>query len=151
MECHTKTLEDLTGCSFKTIKKKLSSAGVSPVKVSAKGTFYESGEALKAIYTGQAQEELNLQEERAKLAKAQTEKTQCETEKLKQNLVNAEDVVSEWSKYINNTRSKLLLLPTKMSKDLKGISETKDIERILEDAIFECLTGLSIGGFDGGE
>ncbi len=150
MDCHTKTLEDLTGCSFKTIKKKLSSVGISPVKVSQKGTFYDSGEALRAIYAGQAQEELNLQEERAKLAKAQTEKTQYETEKLKKNLVSAEDVVSEWSKYINNVRSKLLLLPTKMSKDLKGITEAKDIERILEDAIYECLTDLSRGGFDGG-
>ena len=146
MECNLRELEELTGASFKTLKKRLEKAGLEPVKTTPKGNFYNPQEALKAIYTEQNSEELNLQEERAKLARAQTEKTQYEADKMKEKLICAEEVKTAWAKYINNVRSKFLLLPLKISKDLKGISETKDIENILEENIYLCLVELSQGG-----
>ena len=81
MHCNLKQLEDLTGITFKTLKKKLEAADVEPVKTSPKGNFYDSVQALKALYLNQSTEELDLQKERAKLAQAQTKKTILEAKK----------------------------------------------------------------------
>ena len=65
-------LENVTGITFKPIKKRLE--GLEPVKIQGVKKIYDTKEALPLIYQIKDQSTLDLDQERAKLAKAQTQK-----------------------------------------------------------------------------
>jgi hypothetical protein len=138
-----KDLEVITGKTFKTLKKKLEN--LDPVRVTPKGNFYDSRQALPLLYEAKHEGDLDLSHERAKLANAQTEKTIIETEKLKERFVLVEEVRREWESKVLVTRAKLLLLPKKIAFDIKGMTDVHDIEERLEEYIHEALTELSQG------
>ena len=87
--------------------------------------------------------DLNLVDERARLAKAQADKTEMEVEVLKENLLAADSVLSEWQACIASCRAKLLSLPTKLAFKISNIDETHEIERFLKHSINESLIELS--------
>ena len=136
-------LEELTGFTFKTLKKKL--YGIAPAKKDTHGNFYALKEILPSLYLTKDDGSLNLSEERARLAKAQAEKTEYELGRMKEELLPANDIETLWVKYIVNVRSKLLLLPKKLAKELKGITDIKTIEQKLEEHIYINLTELGQG------
>ena len=72
-------LTELTGKTYRTIKRRLNESGVEPVAKQVNTILFESTEALNAIYCDiKNKGELDLQQERAKLAKRQTEKTKIQ-------------------------------------------------------------------------
>lgn len=135
-------LGTLTGRGYRKIKEIL--AGVEPEQ-KGKEFLYDAYKVLPLIFRSKSEGELDLSHERAKLANAQTEKTIIETEKLKERYIPIEDVRKEWESKVLNTRTKLLLMPKKMSAELRGLTELQDIEDRLEDYIFNALTELSRG------
>ncbi len=66
-------LAELTGMSYRTIKKKISAAGIEPEKGKGNTYLFDSKTVLPVLYkTKESLDELDLQEERAKLAREQT-------------------------------------------------------------------------------
>lgn len=143
IELNLRQLEDLTSFTYKTLKKKL--VDVKPSKIENRGNFYSLKDVLPYLYQNKEDGSLDLSEERARLAKAQAEKTEYELQKMKRELLPSEEVETLWQKYISNIRSKILLLPNKVSRDLKGLEDEKEIEQIIENEVFNSLTGLSKG------
>lgn len=85
----------------------------------------------------------DLVSERARLAKAQADKTELEVEVMRENLLPAEDVLQEWQACVTACRAKLLAIPTKSAFQIVNLQETHEIERFLKRAISETLTELS--------
>lgn len=137
-------LEALTGITFKTLKKRLAAHKVKPKENSAKGNFYDPHEAFPALYKpadglGSASD---LATEQARLAKARTEKTQIETERMMGTLVDKDVWCKEWSVLLVEFKDKLLAAPLKLVTQLKG-KTTEEMYEILVKNMKEILNDLA--------
>ncbi len=88
---------------------------------------------------------LDLQQEKAKLAKMQTEKAAIQIAEMKGELVDAEEVKESWITMITACRAKLLALPTKIAGDVFGVNTQAEIQAIIKREIYQALTELSKG------
>lgn len=62
-------------------------------------------------------------------------------------LVDIHTVAQVQSEVNSNIKSKLLSLPGKLAQRLTGLQATREIEEMLKDEIYECLTELSQGKY----
>lgn len=85
---------------------------------------------------------LNLNTERARLAKEQADKTTLENQKLRGELVDVDRVAQEWERIATAVKSKLLSLPTKAAPILQGNDSIPDIQDTLDNLIREALEEL---------
>lgn len=82
-------------------------------------------------------------QERARLIKAQADKTELEVATLKSELVPVDVVESDWLNHVSACRSRLLAIPSKSAFQIATLKEPDEIERFLKRAINEALAELS--------
>jgi len=87
--------------------------------------------------------------ERARLLKAQADKTELEVGTLKGNLLQIEQVESSWLTMVTSCRSRLLTIPSKSAHQIAALKEPQEIERFLKRTIYEALAEL--GNYDENE
>ncbi len=98
---------------------------------------------VREIAAGRAKVgDLDLQEERARLAKEQADAKEMENEVLRGSLVAIEDVALSMEKQLTRVRTKLLAVPTKVAPEAHASSNVKEVQQLLEDAIIEALNEL---------
>jgi len=141
-------LEELTGVTFKTLKKRLKE--VEPVRKVRNTSLYRGKDALPAIYQVDSPEAWNLNKERAKLAAAQAKKAErdiaradIELAKLKEKLVDVEIFEAEYSKIITAFKDKVLSIPAKVCKTVTKCTDEPQNYKTLTDACYETLSELS--------
>ncbi len=134
-----------TGKAYRTIKGRLNDAGLEPER-SGNKLLYDSAEALEAIFTTGTPDgdNLDLQQERAKLAKKQAEKAELQIAQMKGQLVDVDEVSEAWTKYISNCRAKLLSMPAKISAEVVG-ADLAATQNIIKREVYAALTELSRG------
>ena len=81
----------------------------------------------------------DVQEERARLTKAQADERELMVAKLRGELIDADDVQRIWSEYIGNCRAKLLSLPTKAAHHVLSVDNYAEAEQIIKDLVYEAL------------
>ena len=81
--------------------------------------------------------------ERARLIKAQADKTELEVATMRNQLVAIESVETDWLQHISACRMRLLALPTKTAFQIAVMTEPAEIERFLKHSIYEALTELA--------
>ncbi len=81
--------------------------------------------------------------ERARLIKAQADKTELEVATMRNQLVAIESVETDWLQHISACRMRLLALPTKTAFQIAVMQEPTEIERFLKHSIYEALTELA--------
>ena len=81
--------------------------------------------------------------ERARLLRAQADKTELEVAVLRGNLVPIEKVESDWMTIIMAARSRLLAIPSKTAFQIAALKDPHEIERFLKRLIYEALTELA--------
>lgn len=81
--------------------------------------------------------------ERARLIKAQADKTELEVATMRNQLVAIDTVETDWLQHISACRMRLLALPTKTAFQIAVMTEPAEIERFLKRAIYEALTELA--------
>jgi phage terminase Nu1 subunit (DNA packaging protein) len=92
-------LSDLTGQSYRTIKKRLTEAGLKPVQEAEKrglAILFESADALPILYRKGCDIDaglLDLSQERAQLAKEQSRRLQRENDVEERKLIPLEELV----------------------------------------------------------
>lgn len=110
-----------------------------------KHEYYKLSEVVDALLYGGSR--LDLQQERAKLAKRQTEKTKIQIEQMKGDLVPANEVSEAWAALVAAMRARLLSIPTKaapMVVVIEDQNKAKDIiKKHVNDALAELHTELS--------
>ena len=84
--------------------------------------------------------------ERARLTKAQADKTELEAAELAGHLVRVDEVEVEWSRMLGSVRSRLLSLPTKAAPRARTALNDEEAAALIEAEILEALQELSTDG-----
>ena len=112
-------ISDLTGASWRTVRKRLDAAGLSPTRDGA-ADMWESTTALRAVLVEAKPNGLDPQQERARKDAAQALKTEMENQRRAGELMVAADAAAAWAAHISAAKTKLLSLPTKLPPLLEG-------------------------------
>jgi hypothetical protein len=146
-------LEQLTGISYRTLKKRL--VDLDPSFKDGNSIFYDPKEALPLIYKATEEKRipfglgfdptgLDPQTEKAKLDKARREKILIETRILKKELIPADQVENTWADIAVAIRSKILGMPTKIAPKVAALKgDVQKIEAELKSNCREICEELS--------
>lgn len=110
-------LADLTGFSWRTVKRRLTDAGVTAVGKHGNADLFDSRAALLALYE-QPSDDPDFEDQRQRLAAAQAEKVEHENAVRRGDLVRRDDAVKFWTDCIASARARLLRLPSDCARDL---------------------------------
>lgn len=81
--------------------------------------------------------------ERARLLKAQADKTELEVKAMNGELIAADEVESLWSGLVASFRSRLLALPVRCAHKVMSLKTYQEIESTLRAHVFEALSELA--------
>lgn len=146
-------LTELTGKAYRTLKNKMDAAGIQPAGV-AEGpggaNLWESKEVLPALYAGTVSVDgdgraLDLNAERARLAKEQADKVELDNAERRKRLLPAESVESAWVTMITNAKTKLTGLPSKLAALSNDPEEGRRLFHESKSIVDEVLTELGRG------
>lgn len=123
----------------RTIGKAISSGGVKPIRKKGRVKYYSLADVVNALFnTG----ELDLEQERAKLAKKQQEKINIQIEQMQGDLVPAGEVKKAWTMLVAAMRARLLSIPTKAAP-LVIVADTQgEAKEILRKQVHDALNEL---------
>ena len=128
-------VERLTGLAFKTIKRRI--GDVKPEIKEGASHFYSLRKLVPLIISREKNDALDLSNERAKLAAAQTEKTELVVAQMKAKLVPVEDIEEILTKLFTSIRAKILALPSRLEAQKPSQAE---IYHVMRDEIHAILT-----------
>ena len=86
--------------------------------------------------------------ERARLTRAQADRTELEAQELRGDMVPAEAIIDEWGRMIGSMRMRLLSIPTKAAPRVRGAMSDVEASKLLEVEVVEALQELSDDGLD---
>lgn len=86
--------------------------------------------------------ELNLSEERARLAKEQADAKEMENAVERGDLVYIEDVAKQIENQLTKVRTRLLSVPTKVAPEAHACASVREVQGVIEQAIIEALNEL---------
>ncbi len=106
------------------------------------GTY--NGPSIVAYYVSKmAGDELDLNRERARLAKEQADRTALSNAVARGDVIPSAVALQQWSDHIVAARAKLLAMPTKLGPQLINISEVNLIAAAIKAAVIESLDELA--------
>lgn len=85
----------------------------------------------------------DLHTERARLVKAQADKTEIEVAEMGRALIPAERVIAAWQQLVAEFRAKCLALPSRLAPQLAGNHAIQDIKESIAGGVREALEELS--------
>jgi hypothetical protein len=88
----------------------------------------------------------NYEQERARLTKAQADKTELEARELRGEMVRAEDVIESWGRMLGALRSRLLSIPSKSAPRARAAENDEQAAKLVEVEVLEALQELSDDG-----
>jgi len=103
---------------------------------------------LKGVGVDAAGQRYDYEQERARLTKAQADKTELEAGELRGYMVRTEWVTEEWQRMLGNLKQRLLSLPTKAAPRVRGALSDAEAAALLESEVLEALQELSSDGLD---
>jgi hypothetical protein len=102
------------------------------------------GPALVAFYLQkQTGSDLDLNKERARLAKEQADRTGLQNAIARGDVIPSADAVRQWSSHVTAARAKLLSLPTKLAPRLTAQTDVNHIAESIRSAVYESLDELA--------
>lgn len=98
---------------------------------------------IREVAAGRAKVgDLDLQAERARLAKEQADAKEMENAIERGELVYIEDVAKQVEGQMTKVRTKMLAIPTKYAPELHTLATAREVQLVLEEAITEALNEL---------
>lgn len=85
---------------------------------------------------------LDLQAERARLAKEQADQKEMENAVERGDLVYINDIVKQFEDQLQKAKVKVLAVPTKVAAEVHAAKEVKECKEIIEEAVKEALSEL---------
>ena len=99
---------------------------------------------IRAVASGRSRQgDLDLQAERARLAKEQADAKEMENAIERGELVYIDDVARQIENQLTKVRTKLLAIPTKAAPECQSVATVGEVRDIIEAAIIEALNELS--------
>lgn len=84
--------------------------------------------------------------ERARLTKAQADKTELEAKELRGEMIRAEHVIEAWARMLGAMRARMLSLPQKAAPRARGAMSDEEAATLIEAEVLEALQELSDDG-----
>lgn len=137
-------LADLTGMTWRTVRKRLVERGVEPKSRTPKSALFDSGEALAALYERAALDagELNPEQERARRDKEAADKLAMENGLRRGELLDANLIGEDVARWLTVFRSAMLRAPTKLAP-LVNPEKPGMARALIETELHQILTELS--------
>lgn len=134
MDVNINQLMEMTGKSFRTIKKKLDTAKVDVVRSDGRSDFYPCQVALEALY-----EQTEKARENLLMAKANREMAEIELARLRGELVEATEVDTEWARIGTLVKNKVLGIASKMKQRYSNVTieQYEYLDQLLREALEE--------------
>lgn len=112
------------------------------------GNEYETADCIRWFANRDAGGDgaLDLNQERARLAKAQADKTTLEAAELKGEMVRYEEISAHWTNRAAACRSRLLTIPSKIAPRVRAAVNDFEAAATLEVEICEALEEISGDG-----
>lgn len=85
----------------------------------------------------------DLHTERARLVKAQADKTEIEVAEMGRALIPAKRVIEAWEQLVAAFRARCLALPSKLAPQLAAVNEIREIQHHIAGGVREALEELS--------
>lgn len=135
----------LLGISEQALWKAVKDRGCPVLKVGGPGkpNVYHWPDVIAWRVQDLMPEELDLNAERARLAKEQADKTALENAVRRGQMVDALVVVNEWTDQIAAARSRLLATPTKLAPQLVGLQDANVVALAIRTEIYAALAELA--------
>jgi phage terminase Nu1 subunit (DNA packaging protein) len=135
-------LARLSGLDRATVRRRLQ--GLSPTK-EGKALLYPVTEALRLLLLAGTETDtpLDPRAEQAALHRARRQMIELEKAQREGQLLDREDVRSEWLKRIGIARSRLLSVPSRTAHQVVGKSDERQIENIIRTEIYQALSDLA--------
>lgn len=138
---HRETAQ-LLGISEQALWKAVKERGC-PVRGRAgKETLYDWREVLVWRISDLMPDDLDLNRERARLAKAQADRTEQDLAVRRGELIPVGAVLQQWSDVLAAVRAKLLSMPSKLGPQLVSISDAGIIAAAIKAVVYEALGEL---------
>lgn len=140
---HRETAQ-LLGISEQALWKAVNERGC-PVKSRGgrgKETLYDWREILAWRIEDLQPDDLDLNRERARLAKAQADKTEQDLAVRRGELLPVGAVLQQWSDVLSAVRAKLLSMPSKLGPQLVNISDASILAAAIKAVVYEALGEL---------
>lgn len=133
MEQSYNQLSTLTGISYRTIKKRLTEAGLEPLRTKGKAHLFESKEALPLLYgTDMEDDKGKLERARTALADEQTRRLKRENDVEDREVIPVEKAI-EIGQTVTKQASRIFdRLPVDMKRRIPHL-KSKDIQAIKEE------------------
>jgi phage terminase Nu1 subunit (DNA packaging protein) len=87
---------------------------------------------------------IDAHQERARLLKAQADKTEMEVRVMKRDLITVAEVKAYWAGMAVSCRARLMSFPTRGAHIATGLKEFHEVENALRDLVHEALNELSL-------
>ena len=134
-------ISDLTGASWRTVRKRLDAAGLAPTRDGA-ADMWESTTALRAVLVEAKPDGLDPQQERARKDAAMALKVEMENLRRAGQLMEASEVTAAWADHISSARSRLLAIPSKLPPLMEG-RPAAAMQALLRTEINDALRELA--------
>ncbi|MGB0890484.1 MAG: hypothetical protein ACPGWS_09390, partial [Solirubrobacterales bacterium] len=136
----TTQLASLCGRKPATVKKRLGEAGLEPARKDGRSVWWASREALPILF---GSDRLDLSAERAKLTRAQTEKTEMQLAEMRGESVPAGEVEAALVQLASTVVPRLRGVPTKVAPIAHSASSIAAAEKAIREAISEALEEIA--------
>ena len=127
--------------------QQLASQGIIPKAEKGKYDLITSTRAyikyLQERATGKDIEPQDTHIERARLVKAQADKTELEVKTMTGEFIAAIDAEVFWSGLVATFRTRMLVLPSRCAKAILQLKSFNEIEQLLKEHVHEALSELS--------
>jgi hypothetical protein len=114
--------------------------GLKPAREDGKSRFFYMADVFRHLAHG---ENLDPQQEAAKLNKARREKLEIEKAELIGLVVNINEVADMWTEQITHMKARLLSIPSKATTQILAADTYGEAEKILKAQIREALGELA--------
>ena len=146
-------LVKLTGKSQPTINKRLALSEITPLRITGRKKLYDSTKALQAIFLNKDEwkylNELDLSQERAKLAVEQTRKIKLQNDIEEKNYAHVDELSDALQSACTIIASHLEALPLTLKKRNPNLTG-KDIE-IVRKEIAKCRNAAATAVIESGK
>lgn len=143
-------LSAASGCSQETVRRRLAMPpAIEPCRRDGKTTWYSAAEALRRILApprvagGGGGELLDLELERARLARAQTQGQELKNAEQSRLVIPRAEVLQHWAGMVLNAKEKLRSIPAVALVRVPGF--TRAMAKPLAELIDQALTELGSG------
>lgn len=137
-----------TAAAFKIAVQNFSKWDVQPAYKKGRNVYYYLPDVIDFRLNREQSDKpkLDLAQERAQLAKAQTERVRLDIEITKGNLLHREVIELYWSAMVENMKARILALPTKTAQVALRCKELHEIETEVKKLCYEALHEIAKSG-----